>query len=222
MIKFSFYVFLFSILAYPIFAGPETEEINTIKMTELKKVGNWFKDKKLQPRTRVLILEKLNILLLENSVSINTHSSDIMTALTEITSSNRSIDSSYSIILKKKTCLILSYLNHSNKELEAYSLLKSEILNENDGEVASACIRVISEFDSQKEDLNKMALKILGDSLKKKKYDDEAVEIALASIDLLNKYRMKQSYLTLLKILDSKYPTEVKNMAKKTLENIPQ
>ena len=99
--------------------------------------------------------------------------------------------------------------------------MKNTIISESDGEIASTCIRVLGDFNSQKEDLNKFVNEVLKKSLKKKKFDEDDVELALASIEILDKFTMRQSYLTLMKVLSSKYPTEVKNSAKKTLEKIP-
>ena len=63
---------------------------------------------------------------------------------------------------------------------------------------------------------------MLDSSLKKKFVSDDDIEIANAIIEVLGKFKKKQSYLTLLKVLDSKYPTDIKNKAKKTLEGLPQ
>lgn len=61
---------------------------------------------------------------------------------------------------------------------------------------------------------------MLEPTLKKKRVNEEEIEIASAIIDVLDKFKKKQSYLPLLKVLESAYPGEIKNKAKKTLETL--
>ena len=47
-------------------AEPSLEEIQRIQISDLKKISLWMNDKKTKPRFKVMILEKLNILLLDH------------------------------------------------------------------------------------------------------------------------------------------------------------
>ncbi len=200
---------------------PSLEEIQNIQIVDLKKISGWMNDKKTKPRFKVMILEKLNILLLDQPENVSKYGSELLDLFSQV-KNNKDDGSSYNFLLRKKTCLFLSYFNGTAKEDESYARIQAHISTEDNGEVAATCIQVISSYENKKDDTNKMLLKMFDSSLKKKKISDDDIEIATAIIEVLDKFKKKQSYLTLLKVLESKYPTDIKNKAKKTLESFPQ
>lgn len=203
-------------------AEPSLEEIQRIQISDLKKISLWMNDKKTKPRFKVMILEKLNILLLDHPEEVTKHSDELLDLFSNVKKNNKDDGSSYNFLLRKKACLFLSYFKGTEKEIESYERLQSTISTEDNGEVAATCIEVMSLYENKKEDTQKVLIRMLDSSLKKKFVSDDDIEIANAIIEVLGKFKKKQSYLTLLKVLDSKYPTDIKNKAKKTLEGLPQ
>lgn len=215
---------LFGLLLFTtiILGEPSLEEIQNIQIRDIKKISGWVNDKKTKPRFKVMILEKLNILLLGNQENVSKYSDDILELLSGVKKNNKDDGSSYNFLLRKKTCLFLSYFSGTEKEDQSYEMLKNHIISEDNGDVAATCIQVMDNYQNKKEDTNKMLVRILDSSLKKRAINDEDIEIADSIIDVLEKFKKKQSYLILLKVLESKYPTDIKNKAKKTLETLPQ
>lgn len=216
-----FFVGLFLFTA-SIWAEPSLEEIQNIQIGDIKKIHGWMNDKKTKPRFKVMILEKLNILLLNNQEEVSNNGDALLKILSEIKKNSKDDGSSYNYLLRKKSCLLLSYFNGTDKENESYEIIKKNISTEDNSEVAATCIQAIASYRGKIDLTNKILLGILDSSLNKKKMNEEDVEIANALIEVLDKFKKKQSYLTLLKVLESKYPTDIKNKAKKTLESLPQ
>jgi hypothetical protein len=205
-----------------VWAEPSLEEIQNIQIGDIKKISAWVNDKKTKPRFKVMILERLNILLLSNQENVSKNADDLLELLSGVKKNNKDDGSSYNFLLRKKTCLFLSYFNGTEREEDSYEMIKANISSEDNGDVAATCIQVIASYQSKKDETNKMLVRMLDSSIKKKAINDEDIEIASSIIDVLEKFKKKQSYLTLLKVLESKYPTDIKNKAKKTLETLPQ
>lgn len=205
-----------------LWAVPSVEEIQSIKSSDIKKIPEWMNDKKTKPRFKVMILEKLNILLLSEPEEISIHSDILLGLFSDITKNNKDDKSSYNYLLRKKSCLLLNLFNGTNREKESYEVINKQIVAEDNGEVAAVCIQVMSNFENQKDETNRFLIQLLSSSLKKKKITDDDLDKVGAIIEVLGKFQKKQSYLVLLKVLDSSYPTEIKNKAKKILENFPQ
>jgi hypothetical protein len=220
--KFFLYLFFYTVFTIQIHSVPSVEEIQKITMEDLPKVASWVKDKKTSPRFRVMILERLNILLLENRSNLNSSGKPLIELFSNLINENANQGSSYTLVIRKKTCLMLGYFHRTNSEADAYELIKSQIELDTDGDAAASCIRSLGEYGERKDLTSKFLSKVLEKSMKKKKINEDDVEIALAALEVLQSFRLKQSNLVLMKILDSKYPNDVKNLAKKTLESIPQ
>jgi hypothetical protein len=220
----NFYLFIIFLLTscFLLFASPSVEDIQSLSLKDMKKIESWLKDKNTSPRFRVMILEKINILLLENKNNLLEYGNTLLDLFSYLFKENIGQGSSYSLVLRKKTCLMLGYFNSTEHKSNAYELLKTEIELDSDGDVASACIRSLGEYVEKKDESVKFINKLLDSSLKKKKITDEDIEVAQTCLELYGKFKMKQSILTLMKILDSKYPTEIKNLSKQILESIPQ
>lgn len=210
----------FFLLATFIFAEPSLEEIQSIKISDIQKINSWMLDKKTKPRFKVMILEKLNILLLENPEELIANREQLFSLFKNINKNHKDKGSSYNYLLRKKNCLLLSQFKGTEKENESYEQIKENILTEDNGEVAASCIQMSGSYENKKDETNKLLVKLLEPTLKKKKVNEEEIEIASAIVDVLGKLKKKQSYLPLLKVLDSSYPTDVKNKAKKTLETL--
>lgn len=222
-LKFTFYILL--LLFYQtntLLSGPSVEEIQSLQLKDFKNIPIWIKDKNLTPRFKVMILERLNILILENQNQLVSYQEEIKSIFNNLASDNSNQGSSYSLIIRKKTCLMLGYFSGTELETEMYEILKTHIQNDSDNESVASCIRSLGAYTSKKEQSVKFVTKLLENTLKKKKVTEEDTEMATASIEVFEAFKLKQSVLILMKILDSKYPTEVKNLAKKTLESIPQ
>lgn len=201
---------------------PSIEEIKNFQLKDLKMIPVWISDKNTTPRFKAMILERMNILFLENQNQLIPYSEEIKLIFTNLASDNSNHQSSYGLIIRKKTCLMLGYFANTQLENEMYEITKTHIQNDSDNESVASCIRSLGVYTSKKEQTIKFVIKLLENSLKKKKINEEDIELATASIEIISNFKLKQSALVLMKILDSKYPTEVKNMAKKTLESIPQ
>lgn len=210
----------FFLLATFIFAEPSLEEIQSIKISDIQKINSWMLDKKTKPRFKVMILEKLNILLLENPEELIANREQLFSLFKNINKNHKDKGSSYNYLLRKKNCLLLSQFKGTEKENDSYEQIKENILTEDNGEVAASCIQMSGSYENKKDETNKLLVKLLEPTLKKKKVNEEEIEIASAIVDVLGKLKKKQSYLPLLKVLDSSYPTDVKNKAKKTLETL--
>lgn len=208
------------LLATFIFAEPSLEEIQSIKISDIQKINSWMLDKKTKPRFKVMILEKLNILLLENPEELIANREQLFSLFKNINKNHKDKGSSYNYLLRKKNCLLLSQFKGTEKENDSYEQIKENILTEDNGEVAASCIQMSGSYENKKDETNKLLVKLLEPTLKKKKVNEEEIEIASAIVDVLGKLKKKQSYLPLLKVLDSSYPTDVKNKAKKTLETL--
>lgn len=205
-----------------LFAGPSVEEIQNYNLKDLKIVLNWIKDKNTTPRFKVMMLERLNILLLENQNQIQNYQEEIKLLFETLSNDTSNHSSSYGLVMRKKTCLMFSYFSSTVIENEMYEILRTHIQNDSDNESVAACVRSLGAYSSKKESSIKFVAKLLDVTIKKKKVTEEDIEMATASIELMSSFKLKQSVLILMKILDSNYPTEVKNLAKKTLESIPQ
>lgn len=203
-----------------IFAEPSLEEIQSIKISDIQKINSWMLDKKTKPRFKVMILEKLNILLLENPEELIANKDQLFSLFRNINRNHKDKGSSYNYLLRKKNCLLLSQFKGTEKENDSYEQIKENILTEDNGEVAASCIQMSSSYENKKDETNKLLVKMLEPTLKKKRVNEEEIEIASAIIDVLDKFKKKQSYLPLLKVLESAYPGEIKNKAKKTLETL--
>jgi len=204
------------------FAEPRLEEIQNLQITDIPKIPNWIKDKKTIPRFKLMILEKLNILLLNNPDEITNQAETLLQLLSDAKDNNKDTGSSYNYLIRKKSCLLLNHFNDTKYEKESYEMIKNQFQSEDNSEVAATCIQVSSLFENKKDETNKTLISMLDSSLKKKKITEDDVEKVATIIEVLEKFKKKQSYLTLLKVLDSKYPTEIKNKAKRTLEMLPQ
>ncbi|MCX7998512.1 MAG: hypothetical protein N3A69_06095 [Leptospiraceae bacterium] len=209
-------------LYHSLLSSPSIEEIQSYDLKDLTTVLIWIKDKSITPRFKVLILERLNILLLENQNQIQNHQEEMKLFFEELSKNNSNHNSSYGLIMRKKICLMFSYFNNTPIENEMYEMLKTHIQNDSDNESVASCVRSLGVYSSKKENSVKFVSKLIEATLKKKKITEEDIEMTTASIELMSSFKLKQSILILMKILDSKYPTEVKNFAKKTLESIPQ
>lgn len=219
---YRFCILFLVLVSFFVEAVPSVEEIQSIKLSDMKKIHAWVKDKNTSPRFRVMILERINILLLENRNELGEHGSALLELFSSIIKENMGQSSSYTLVIRKKTCLMLGYFHRTEVESDAYELVKTQVESDSDGDASGACIRSLGEFGDRKEQSVKFINKILENSLKKKKITEDDVEVANASLEIFSKYKMKQSSLVLMKILDSKYPNDVKNTAKKILESIPQ
>lgn len=217
----SFFV-LFLLLIQLVFAEPRLEEIQNLQIVDIPKIPNWIMDKKTIPRFKLMILEKLNILLLNNPDEITNQAQTLLPLLSDVKDNNKDNGSSYNYLIRKKSCLLLNHFNGTKYETESYEMIKNQIQNEDNSEVTATCIQVSSLFENKKDETNKILISMLDSSLKKKKITEDDVEKVATIIEVLQKFKKKQSYLTLLKVLDSKYPTEIKNKAKQILEMLPQ
>ncbi|MBP9886262.1 MAG: hypothetical protein KBF93_08185 [Leptospiraceae bacterium] len=217
-----FFLGLFILFIQIISAEPRLEEIQNLQIIDIPKIPNWIRDKKTIPRFKLMILEKLNILLLDNPDEITNQAQTLLQLLSDVKDNNKDNGSSYNYLIRKKSCLLLNHFNGTKYETESYEMMKNQIQNEDNSEVAATCIQVSSLFENKKDETNKILISMLDSSLKKKKITEDDVEKVATIIEVLGKFKKKQSYLSLLKVLDSKFPTEIKNKAKQILEMLPQ
>ena len=177
-----------------------------MQIIDIPKIPNWIRDKKTIPRFKLMILEKLNILLLDNPDEITNQAQTLLQLLSDVKDNNKDNGSSYNYLIRKKSCLLLNHFNGTKYETESYEMMKNQIQNEDNSEVAATCIQVSSLFENKKDETNKILISMLDSSLKKKKITEDDVEKVATIIEVLGKFKKKQSYLSLLKVLDSKFP----------------
>ncbi len=197
----------FFLLATFIFAEPSLEEIQSIKISDIQKINSWMLDKKTKPRFKVMILEKLNILLLENPEELIANREQLFSLFKNINKNHKDKGSSYNYLLRKKNCLLLSQFKGTEKENDSYEQIKENILTEDNGEVAASCIQMSGSYESKKDETNKLLVKLLEPTLKKKKVNEEEIEIASAIVDVLGK--LKKNNPTYLYLKSSIPPTRL-------------
>jgi hypothetical protein len=221
--KTKHFLFLFFLIIFKIKSEvePTPEEISKLGFKDLPILATHVENKKARPRFKILVMERMNIVLLENKSKLNENGKELIGILSNLLDNNPDSESSYYPMIRKKSCFMLGNFRKTNFEEDAYDRILQQIKNETNLEVTGTCLGVMVNFDNYKDKTNKILIELTKVLLKKKRLDDEDSDLMQSIINGFAELKFKSSYIPLMKVLDSKFPVEIKNSAKEVLETLP-
>lgn len=194
------------------------DEVKKLGINDLDKIFRILNAKSTEPRQRLFIMENLNILLLENSGSEKINY-EVMQKLAGVYENNPEEGSSYNSTIRKKACIMLSQFDRGPYPEDAIEKIGSFIKKEKNVNVSETCIAALGNFPQNADPANKILLELLNKYVKKKKPGEDDEQIMSSIITSLGRLKQKSAYIPLMKVLESKYSTEIKNSAKEVLES---
>ncbi|MCC6275774.1 MAG: HEAT repeat domain-containing protein [Leptospiraceae bacterium] len=196
------------------------EKIEKLTIKDVDQLIQLMQDKEIVPSAKARAINRVAVLYQHQAQEIEKQQ-NLITVLAGVIDQNKADSpSSPQYKVRSAACLALRIFDPSTHANAAIDAVKKPLLEDSHLDVLTACAHSLGDFNRNSIPATKALLERLSKDYTKENRSSEDVRTVSVVVNALGKLGSKQSFIPLMKVLQSGYPVSVKKEAQIAIDRL--